>query len=121
MLISDLFSETTSAILSNKLRSSLTILGIVIGIGSVIGMISIGSGSKANVESQLQSMGTNMIYVMPGMQMNFSPISQGRGTAQSLTIDDVKAIGEIPYVSDVSPIATRRFQVISKSSNTNTQ
>ena len=121
MLISDLFSETTSAILSNKLRSSLTILGIVIGIGSVIGMISIGSGSKTNIESRLQSMGTNMIYVMPGMQTNFSPVSQGRGTAQSLTIDDVKAIEEIPYVSDVSPIATRRFQVISKSSNTNTQ
>lgn len=122
MLISDLFHETTTAILSNKLRSGLTILGIVIGIGSVIGMISIGSGSKANIEERLQSMGTNMIYITPGMQRNFSPISQGRGTAQSLTLDDVKAIKEeIPYVANVSPIVTRRAQVISKTSNTNTQ
>ena len=122
MLISDLFYETTTAILSNKLRSGLTILGIVIGIGSVIAMISIGTGSKSSIESRLQSMGTNVIYVTPGMQMNFSPVSQGRGTAQSLTIDDVKAIqDQVVGVSNISPITTRRFQVIAKSQNTNTQ
>ncbi len=122
MLISDLFNETFKAISSNKLRSGLTILGIVIGIGSVIAMISIGSGSKSSIESRLQSMGTNVIYVTPGMQNNFSPVSQGRGTAQSLTIDDVKAIqNQIPNIVGVSPIVTRRFQVIAKSQNTNTQ
>jgi len=122
MLISDLFYETTTAILSNKLRSGLTILGIVIGIGSVIAMISIGTGSKSSIESRLQSMGTNVIYVTPGMQKNFSPVSQGRGTAQSLTINDVKAIqNEIPNVVSVSPIVTRNFQIVSKSQNTNTR
>lgn len=122
MFLSDLLYETTTAILANKFRSGLTILGIVIGIGSVIAMISIGAGSRASIESRIQSMGSNLLYITPGTQRNFSPVSAGRGTASSLTIDDVIAIQkQISNISGISPLIARRFQIISKTNNTNTQ
>jgi putative ABC transport system permease protein len=122
MLISDLLKETTTAIFANKFRSGLTILGIVIGIGSVIAMISVGTGSKASIESRIQSMGSNLLYIVPGAQRNFSPVSAGRGTASSLTLEDLNAIEkEVDNVQNISPLISRRFQVITKSSNTNTQ
>ncbi|MGB9848190.1 MAG: ABC transporter permease [Minisyncoccia bacterium] len=122
MLFSDLLKETTIAVTANKFRSGLTILGIVIGIGSVIAMVSVGSGSKASIESRIQSMGSNLIYIMPGAARNFSPVSSGRGTASSLKIDDVLAIQkEVDNILNVSPVISRRFQIVSKTSNTNTQ
>ena len=93
MIISDLFQETYLALLVNKARSGLTMLGIIIGIGSVIAMISIGQGASGNIESSIQSLGSNLIIVMPGMQRNFGyGASSGRGSAKSLTIDDATAI-----------------------------
>src|SRR4030042_1460801 len=65
---SDLLNETYLTIISNKARSGLTILGIVIGIGSVIAMISIGQGAKNTIESNIQALGSNLILVMPGAQ-----------------------------------------------------
>jgi putative ABC transport system permease protein len=122
MLITDLFQETISAISANKLRSGLTILGIVIGIGSVIGMISIGQGAAGSIESNIQSMGSNLITVMPGFQRSFSQVAAGRGTAQNLTMDDAKAIEEeITNIKAVAPQLSRRYQVVSKGKNTNTQ
>jgi putative ABC transport system permease protein len=121
MLISDLFEETYFAIFANKLRSGLTILGIVIGIGSVIGMISIGQGAAGSIESNIQAMGSNLITVMPGFQRTFSQVSAGRGTAQNLTMDDTKAIEGIANVKAVAPQLSRRYQVVSKGKNTNTQ
>jgi len=91
MLIADLFEETYLAIFSNKSRSGLTILGIVIGIGSVIAMISIGQGATGSIETSIQSMGSNLITVMPGFQRNFSQVASNRGSAQTLTIEDSKA------------------------------
>jgi len=122
MLITDLLQETSTALLSNKARSGLTILGIIIGIGSVIGMISIGQGTAGSIEANIQSMGSNLITIMPGFQRSFSQVSAGRGTAQSLTMDDVKAIEEeIANVKAVAPQLSRRYQVVSKGKNTNTQ
>jgi len=122
MLITDLLQETSTALLSNKARSGLTILGIVIGIGSVIGMISIGQGAAGSIEANIQSMGSNLITIMPGFQRSFSQVSAGRGTAQSLTMDDVKAIEkEIANIKAVAPQLSRRYQVVSKGKNTNTQ
>ena len=92
MLIADLLEETYLAISANKTRSGLTILGIVIGIGSVIGMISIGQGATGSIESSIQSMGSNLLTVMPGFQRSFSQVSVGRGSAQTLTIKDAEAI-----------------------------
>ncbi len=122
MLIADLFEETYLAIWANKTRSGLTILGIVIGIGSVIAMISIGQGASGSIESSIQSMGSNLITVMPGFQRSFSQVSSGRGSAQSLTIEDSEAIAqEVPGVLAVAPEVSRRYQAVAKGQNTNTQ
>ena len=124
MIISDLFEETYSALLVNKARSGLTILGIIIGIGSVIAMVSIGQGAKGTIESSIQSLGSNLILVMPGAQGGFGGggINAGRGSAQSLTLDDADAISEeIPIAQAVSPELTGRYQITARGTNTNTQ
>ena len=122
MLITDLFEETFLAISANKTRSGLTVLGIVIGIGSVIAMISIGQGATGSIESNIQALGTNLITVTPGFQRSFSQVSAGRGSAQSLTIADGEAIAaEISSVQAMAPEVSRRYQVVAGGKNTNTQ
>lgn len=121
MLIADLFEETYFAISANKTRSSLTILGIVIGIGSVIAMISIGQGAASSIESNIQAMGSNLITVMPGFQRTGSQVQAGRGTAQTLTIEDADAIAEeVPFIKAVAPELSGRYQIVAKGENTNT-
>ena len=86
MKLSDIFEETSLALFANKTRSSLTILGIVIGIGSVIAMISIGQGAQGSIESRIESLGSNLIMVMPGFQRGVGQqVSSGRGSATTLT------------------------------------
>ncbi len=123
MLISDLIFETYLAVTANKARSVLTILGIVIGIGSVISMISVGQGAQSSIQSSIQSIGSNLILVMPGAQHEVGPgASLGRGSAETLTLDDADAIQkEISGVSAVAPENSRRYQVTAKGQNTNTQ
>lgn len=122
MRISDLFQETISAIWANKLRSGLTIFGIIIGISSVITMISIGQGAKWQIENQIQSIGSNLIIVMPGAQKTFSPLMAARGTAQTLTIEDSQAIEkEVSNIVAVGAAVIRNYQVVAKSKNTRTQ
>lgn len=122
MLIADLFEETYLAIWANKTRSGLTILGIVIGIGSVIAMISIGQGAKGTIESSIESLGSNLVMVMPGAQRTFSPMAAARGTAQSLTIEDADAIEkEVLFVQAVAPVVSRSYQIVAKGKNTRTQ
>jgi len=122
MLISDLFQETSSALLSNKARSGLTILGVVIGIGSVIAMIAIGQGAQGTIQSNIQSLGSNLIEVMPGMQKGFGyQVSQGRGSAQTLTSEDADAISnQVSLINGVAPELSGRYQVTAKGTNTNT-
>ncbi len=123
MTISDLLQETYSSLTVNKVRSGLTILGIVIGIGSVIAMISIGQGAQNSIESSIQSIGSNLLIVMPGAQKGFGyQVSSGRGSAESLTEDDATAIAnEVTGVQAVAPENSRRYQVIAPGTNTNTQ
>jgi len=123
MKIFDLIEETTSAISANKLRSGLTILGIIIGIGSVIAMISIGQGASGTIQSNIQAMGSNLITVMPGFQRTAGQmVMAGRGTAQTLTFEDSQAIEkEASYVQAVAPELSRRYQIVTKGANTNTQ
>ncbi|EKD43321.1 MAG: ATPase, partial [uncultured bacterium] len=122
MTTRDLFNTTVAALLANKARTSLTMLGIVIGIGSVIAMVAIGQGSKSSIESSIQSLGSNLIMVSPGTQRGVGQqVSQGRGTAQTLTKEDAVAIGqEIPTVKAVDPELSGRYQVSAKGLNTNT-
>ncbi len=123
MNINDIFQETFSAITMNKARSGLTILGIVIGIGSVIAMISIGQGAQESIESSIQSIGSNLVLVMPGVQRSTgAQISAGRGSAQTLIQADADAIqNEITLAKAVAPEISRRYQVTAKGKNTNTQ
>ena len=123
MKISDVLDETYSAITVNKVRSSLTILGIVIGIGSVIAMIAIGQGAQASIQSNIQSIGSNLIIVTPGVQRGPGvTISGGQGSSQTLVMADVEALKkQITLAKAIDPELSRRFQVTAKGTNTNTQ
>lgn len=122
MRLPDLLRETYSAISMNKVRSGLTILGIVIGIGSVVAMISIGQGAQGQIEANIESIGSNLIIIMPGMQTGVgTQVRSGWGSAQTLTEKDADAILEtIPLVKSVSPEISKRYQVTAKGTNTNT-
>jgi len=122
MSVSDIFRETFSAVTVNKARSGLTILGIVIGIGSVIAMVSIGQGAQSSIEESIQSIGSNLIMVMPGFQRGVGvQVSSGRGSAQTLTQADADAIQqEITLAKATAPEISRRYQVTAKGKNTNT-
>ena len=118
----DLAQEITLGISSNKVRSGLTILGIVIGIASVIAMLSVGQGAKAQIESSVKSLGSNLLMVMPGSQRGFGgAASSGRGSATTLKLGDATAIAELAGVLAVSPEVSKRLQVVVSGSNTNTQ
>ncbi len=122
MKISDVLQETYFALLANKGRSGLTILGIVIGIGSVIAMVSIGQGAQTSIESSIQSIGSNLVMIMPGSQRGVGmQVSSGRGSAQTLKQEDADAIGaEISLAKAVAPELSGRYQVTAKGTNTNT-
>lgn len=123
MRSSDLLHETYFSITANKARSSLTILGIVIGIGSVIALVSVGQGAAANISSNIESLGTNLLVVMPGSQRNAGSIVRGGfGSATTLTLGDAEAIKEqIQDINTVSPTVSSRKQVKTTSgTNTNT-
>ena len=120
-MFADLFRETIWSVLGNKVRSSLTILGIVIGIASVITMIAIGQGSKKSIESKIESIGSNLIMINPGVQRGTS-VSQGRGSAQTLTVEDMQAIkDEIEGIKAIAPQTGGSFQIVAKGNNTNTR
>ncbi|MFA5830044.1 MAG: ABC transporter permease [Candidatus Gracilibacteria bacterium] len=123
MLIADLVHETYAAVTVNKVRTALTILGIVIGIGSVIAMVAIGQGVQNSIQASIQSIGSNLIIVTPGAQRGAGvQVSAGRGSAQSLIEDDATAIKkDITDASAVAPEISKRYQVTSKGLNTNTQ
>lgn len=120
-MINDLFKETIWSLAGNKVRSGLTILGIVIGIASVIALVAIGQGAQNSIAKNIESIGSNLIMVSPGSQ-RVGGINQGGGSAQSLTMDDADAIkSEISGVKAVAPSITKRAQVTAKGNNTNTQ
>ncbi len=118
----DILHETYAAISANKIRSSLTILGIVIGIASVIAMVSIGAGAQGSIQSSLEGLGSNLLTVVPGVaQAGRGFVSTGRGGAQTLKNEDAVALWELPGVAHVSPELQRRFQITSTvGNNTNT-
>lgn len=120
-MLSDLLRETIWALMGNRVRSGLTILGIVIGVGSVITMVSIGQGSQKSIEQQIQSIGSNLIMVLPGAQRT-GMMMGARGGAQTLKIDDAEAIkNEVQGLSGVAPEISSRYQVTYKGKNTNTR
>ncbi len=124
MRLKDIFYEAYIGISANKVRSGLTVLGIVIGIGSVVAMISIGQSASSSIQANIQSIGSNLILVMPGFQRGagIGPVNTGRGSATTLKQSDADAIKEtINLVQVVAPEISRRYQVTAKGKNTNTQ
>ena len=104
----------------NTLRSVLTALGIIIGVGAVISMIGIGNGAKAQVEAQVASLGQNVIQVSSGSSSH-SSVRAGLGTAISLTVEDAEAIeSEIPGIVAVSPEVKIKTQVVTGNHNWST-
>ena len=122
MTFFDILQETYTALSANKIRSGLTILGIVIGISSVIAMVSIGEGAKNSIQSSIEGLGSNLLTILPGVvQPGRGIVSSGRGSAQTLKNEDIGIIREVDGVAEIAPEVSRRFQVIAPTgNNTNT-
>lgn len=123
MKLQDLFEEIYWGLSANKARSFLTILGIVIGIGSVIALQALGAGAQGSIQASIQSAGSNLLYVTPGAQRGVGiSVSAGRGSAQTLTLADANAIAaSVSGVKGVAPELSRRYQAKAAGQNTNTQ
>jgi putative ABC transport system permease protein len=101
----------------NKLRSGLTMLGIIIGVAAVIAMVAVGSGASERIQEQIASIGSNVIIVMPG-SITTSGIRLGAGNALTLTIDDARAIAdECPAVAGVAPLVRGGAQTVYGNNN----
>ena len=110
------------ALVRNKMRAALTMLGIIIGVSAVIAMVSIGQGASASVQAQIDSIGTNLLFVSAGAQ-NVGGVRSGTGDTgtNTLTVDDLDAIKrEVPSVSMVTPSVNTRAQLIAGNMNWNT-
>lgn len=122
MLFTDLFEETIFSMSANKSRSALTILGIVIGIASVIALISVGQGASKGITDRIQSLGTNLLVISPGSQRQAGNIVRGgSGSSQSLTLEDAEAVKtSVTDITAVAPTVSSRKQITTKGQNTNT-
>jgi putative ABC transport system permease protein len=110
------------AIRRNAVRSALTMLGVIIGVASVIAMIALGSGARAAIDDQIQQQGTNVIYVSAGSFGRGPGTARGgAGSTTTLTLEDAQTIArEIPTVARVSPMVRGRAQVVAGNQNWNT-
>ena len=114
---STMLKVASQSILKNKMRTLLTMLGIVIGVGAVIVMVAIGHGAQRQIESQISSLGTNLIMVMPGSATQ-GGVSQGAGAFNRLTVEDADRIKrEGTMLTSVSPVISTRTQVIGGAGN----
>jgi putative ABC transport system permease protein len=114
---STLIKVAAQSIMKNKMRTLLTMLGIVIGVAAVIVMVAIGQGAQASIQKQINNLGTNMIVVMPGSSAA-GGVSQGAGTFNRLTPQDAEKLKrEATMLSAVSPVIFSRTQAISGQGN----
>jgi putative ABC transport system permease protein len=120
MSILMVFRIALKALNRNKLRTALTMLGMIIGVAAVITMVALGTGAQSSIEAQIQSTGTNMIIVSAG---NFSQggVRQGQGNASTLTPDDATAISRVDGVQYTAASVNTRGQLIYGNQNWNTQ
>jgi len=113
------FRIAMRAMASNPLRSLLTMLGVIIGVGAVVAMVAIGQGARQNVQQQVQALGSNLLTVFAGTA-SFGGVSRGDQVV-NLTTDDAEAIRhQVPGVVGVSPEFTRSLQVVYRNQNANT-
>jgi len=120
-MLGDLLRETIWSLSTNKVRSGLTVLGIIIGVGSVIAMVAIGQGSQASISEQIQSIGSNLIMIQPGAQRS-GGVRSVAGSAKTITWEDVEAIkSEVQNIEAVAPSDNGQYQITAKGTNTRTQ
>jgi putative ABC transport system permease protein len=122
MKIGNVLRIAVVAIRRNAVRSALTMLGVIIGVASVIAMISLGSGARAAIDEQIQQQGTNVIYVSAGSFGRAPGTARGgAGTTTNLTLEDAQAIvNQIASVARMSPMVRGRAQVVAGNQNWNT-
>lgn len=119
----ELFFESLGTLTLNKTRTGLAILGIVIGIGSVIALVSLGQATQQSIQSRIESLGSNLLTIQPGSTSQ-GAVRGAQGGRTTLTLDDAKAIETSPSITTigkVSPEFSRRTQITTGGSNTNTQ
>ena len=120
MRIFNLLKVAYRSLMRNKMRSFLTMLGIIIGVASVIAMLAIGEGSNQNIKASVSSLGTNSIMIFPGSNAQ-GGVNQGASSHQTIRFEDVEAIAKnCDLVKYVSPIDQKRVQAVSGSQNWNT-
>ena len=120
MLFTELLKMAALSLIANKLRTLLTMLGIIIGVAAVIAMVSVGMGVKKNVVDSISRLGSNLLMVMPGSSNRGGPRGAA-GSVITLTYDDAKAIKEkIKDVAYVSPTVQNSYQVVYGHENWNT-
>jgi putative ABC transport system permease protein len=119
----ELIRESLGTLTINKMRTGLAILGIIIGIGSVIALVSLGQSAQQSVQSQIQGLGANLLTVQPAA-VRSGAVRGAMGGGTSLTLDDANAIKTSPLITtiaNVSPELSRRSQITTGGNNTNTQ
>jgi putative ABC transport system permease protein len=113
----NLIKVAFKSIMKNRMRSFLTMLGIIIGVASVIALISIGRGTQSDISGKIESLGTNLLIVMPGAS-GFGGVSRGAGSWRTLTLSDVEKIEkEATLVTNVSPVVRQSAQIIAGRNN----
>lgn len=120
MRTGDLIAETLHSLTANKVRSGLTILGIVVGIASVVAMLALGAGSQASIESQIESIGANILTISPsGGAMRGPGAAMGASSIESLTEEDAQALADIDLIAEIAPSTQGNAQLITTEANTN--
>ncbi len=120
MLFSESFIMALTSLYANKMRSLLTMLGIIIGVGAVIALVSVGMGVRSNVTSSIASLGSNMLIISPGAS-NKGGVRGAAGSRQTLKYDDAKAIkSKVKDIDYVSPTVQTSYQIVYGNQNWNT-
>jgi len=119
-MIGPMLTEAWSAMVANRLRTFLTMLGMVIGVGAVILMLAIGQGAQYEVDQSIASMGSNLFIVMSGSTTS-GGVRMGGGAAPTLTLGDAQAISELSSIAAVAPVAPGTAQIIYEQNNWSTQ
>ena len=119
MNLADSIRVAVEALVANKLRALLTMLGIVIGVGAVIALMAVGQGTQKAVEDKIAGLGSNLLFIEPGSSSSSGGLQGGLGTAQTLSLDDASAIPEnVPGV--VASVAEVQVPSQVSGSGTNT-
>ncbi|MDR2349659.1 MAG: ABC transporter permease [Deltaproteobacteria bacterium] len=119
-MLFSMFMEAVRAMGSNRLRTFLTMLGMVIGVGAVVLMLAVGEGTRLTIKKQVDALGTNIFIVLAGFQ-NTGGVRSGSGSRHTLNASDAEAIREMPGIAGASPVSMSSLQLVAGGQNWNTQ